>query len=156
MSFAVYTLAGESLGTSRGGGTRLESQGKSCDKIAFFIRDRRAMAASFSGSSVPDQGVYSYDSGEESADVPQFDQLCSDTDDEREGIEIITVGIPFEYTVPHFPVIRCKLRQITFRVELPDGSVKTYDGFIRDDDSLGVHSCPALIRVKDYFVEVQS
>ena len=117
------------------------------------------MAASFSGGSGSDPGLglgaYSYESAEESSDVPQFDQLCSDTDDEREGVEVLSVGIPFDYTVPHFPVIHCKLRQITFRVELSDDTIKTYDGFIRDDASLGVHSCPALIHVKDYcFVEV--
>lgn len=47
----------------------------------------------------------------ESVDPTQLDQL-SETDDEREGVELQTIGIPFDYTVPHFPVITCKLRQI--------------------------------------------
>ena len=85
-------------------------------------------------------------------------QLLSDTlaEDEREGVDIIAVGpVPFDYSVPRFPVITFKLRQITFEAVLSDSKAITYDGFIRDDTSLANHLYPAPIHVREYcFVEV--
>ena len=105
-----------------------------------------------------DGGLDRYESerSEEVTVIPET-QLLTDTEDEREeGVDITAVGVPFDYSVPRFPVITFKLRQITFEVVLSDSRVITYDGFIRDDSSLVNHSYPASIHVKDCcFVEVR-
>ena len=72
----------------------------------------------------------------------------------EEGIEIVSVSLPFEYFVPKFSCVSFMIRQITFRAELY-GTVHTYDGFIRDDSSLHLHKYPAVVDVfESCFVEV--
>ena len=69
----------------------------------------------------------------------------------EEGIEIVSVSLPFEYFVPRFSCVSFMIRQITFRAELY-GTVHTYDGFIRDDSSLHLHKYPAVVYGYLYFV----
>ena len=40
------------------------------------------------------------------------------------------------YTIPSFPVVQVRLKQIQFQALKPDGSSIHVDGFIRDDPSL--------------------
>ena len=76
-------------------------------------------------------------SDEELLAIPET-PLQSETESGRssvEGIEIQFVGTLFEYTIPNFSCISFTLRQITFEAFV-DGSISTYDGFIRHDPSL--------------------
>ena len=73
----------------------------------------------------------------------------------EEGIEVTCVSVPFEYYVPRFSCVSFTIRQITFNAELADGTVHTYDGFIRDDSSLALHNYPAVVDVfESCFIEV--
>ena len=73
----------------------------------------------------------------------------------EEGVLIISVSVPFVYFVPRFSCVSFVIRQITFNAEVADGTVHTYDGFIRDDSSLALHDYPAVVDVfESCFVEV--
>ena len=75
----------------------------------------------------------------------------------EEEIEVIYVSAPFEYYIPRFSCVSFTIRQITFNAELADGTVHTYDGFIRDDNSLTLHNYPAVVDVfESCFIEVDA
>ena len=59
----------------------------------------------------------------------------------EEGIEIVSVSLPFEYFVPRFSCVSFMIRQITFRAELY-GTVH----------SLHLHKYPAVVYGYLYFV----
>ena len=56
--------------------------------------------------------------------------------------------------VPSFDVLAVAMRPMKIRVNV-DGQHRTYDIFIRTDNSLNGHLLPAMMRAKDYaLVEV--
>ncbi len=76
--------------------------------------------------------------------------------EDEDGVAILRVaGVAFEYKIPRFPVVSIPIRQFTFEAVLPDGRTGTYDGFIRNHQSLETQNYPMSIRVSEYcFVEV--
>lgn len=64
-------------------------------------------------------------------------------------VSIMDVGVKFTYQVPSFSAIRVDLRQVEIQVEIEDGSVSLYDGFMRDSPSLEKIIVPISIHVKD-------
>ena len=56
---------------------------------------------------------------------------------ERARVSILSCGTNvLLYTIPSFPVVQVRLRQIRFKLMKPDGSSIHKDGFIKDDPSL--------------------
>ena len=51
-------------------------------------------------------------------------------------VPILRIGKIVSYTIPSFSVITVKLREIKYQCQLPDNSLHTVDGFIREDLSL--------------------
>ena len=66
------------------------------------------------------------------------------------SIDIVRVGVPFQYTIPSFAVICVTLRQIRFEgFDEDDHHPVAYDGFIKDSPSLD-RSLPASIELTDW------
>ena len=79
----------------------------------------------------------------------------SPADKEAEDeVLVLSIGPSFKYVVPSFDVLAVAMRPMKIRVNV-DGQDRTYDIFIRTDNSLNGHLLPAMMRVKDYaLVEV--
>ena len=70
-----------------------------------------------------------------------------ETGEEQLIVPILRIGKIVSYTIPSFSVITVKLREIKYQCQLPDKSLHTVDGFIREDQSLQ-RSYPAEVLVK--------
>ena len=88
--------------------------------------------------------------------APLSSRPCgSPADKEAEDeVLVLSIGPSFKYVVPSFDVLAVAMRPMKIRVNV-DGQDRTYDIFIRTDNSLNGHLLPAMMRVKDYaLVEV--
>ena len=59
-----------------------------------------------------------------------------ETGEEQVIVPILRIGKIVSYTIPSFSAITVKLREIKYQCQLPDKSLHTVDGFIREDQSL--------------------
>ena len=59
-----------------------------------------------------------------------------ETGEEQVIVPILRIARVVSYTIPSFSVITVKLRKVKYQCQLPDKSLHTVDGFIREDLSL--------------------
>ena len=70
----------------------------------------------------------------------------------KEKIAILSVGVPFAYTLPYFDVLAVELRQVKVERQLNDAATtERFDAFIRSDASLDC-SYPMSVFVTDAFL----
>ena len=79
--------------------------------------------------------VPSYQSEMATGSTPDTSSV-SNAIDNGVNISVISLGVQFTYIIPSFSVIHVELRQAAHQVELSDGSVRLYNGFLRSDRSL--------------------
>ena len=65
-------------------------------------------------------------------------------------VSLLDLGVECTYTVPSFSVLSVPLGQTTIQTQLPDGSIRLYDGFVRSDARLKSVITPFCLTLKQH------